>query len=297
MHKFLYYINWVIKCKIKGKQIPLSSSIIITDKCNLTCKHCSVAHLGYENQSFEDITTQISKLYDTGSRMLVITGGEPFIWSFNGKRLEDVVQFSKQFGFFRIVICTNGTFPLNSSADYLWVSVDGAEETHNKIRGKISNTVWENIDKSSHKRIYLNFTISKLNQDSFFIESQQIFKNRKIKGILFHIFTPYVGSDASLLLTKDERIKVLIDLMKLKIKYPIRVSNTYNGIRELVQDRWKRPVWSSILINQGKLVECCCREGIYNKEVCELCGCSPAVETYVLEKLKPLAIIENLRFL
>lgn len=297
MRKLFYYINWVIKCKLKGHKIPLSSSLILTDKCNLTCKHCSVAHLGYPDLSFEQVKQQISYLYSTGSRMLVITGGEPFLWSSNSHTLDDLVQFSKKPGFFRIVICTNGTYQLESSADYLWVSMDGDEEIHNEIRGEICNSVWNNINSSNHKKIYINYTISRINQECFIRDSEQILKNRKIKGILFHIFTPYIGSDDTLLLSKEERQRVLKKLLRFKRKHPIRVSNTFSGNRQLIRDNWKRPIWSSILINQGKTIECCCREGIYNKEICELCGCSPAVETYVLEKMKPLAIIENLRFL
>lgn len=297
MRKLFYYINWVIKCKLKKQKIPLSSSIILTDKCNLTCKHCSVAHLGYPVLSFEQVKQQITQLFSTGSRVLVITGGEPFLWSSNGVTLNDVVQFSKNLGFFRIVICTNGTYQLESSADYLWVSMDGAEEIHNKVRGEICNDVWKNINNSNHTKIYINLTICQINHESFIQDSEQILKNRKIKGILFHIFTPYIGSDDSLLLSKQEKQIVLKKLLLFKRKHPIRVSNTFSGIKQLMKDDWKRPIWSSILINQGSTFECCCREGIYNKKTCELCGCSPAVETYVLEKMKPLAIIENLRFL
>lgn len=297
LKKFFYYVNWGAKCKLGGKKIPLSSSIIITDKCNLNCKHCSVAHLGYPELSFEEVKRQIDYLFSTGSRMLVITGGEPFLWCFNEITLDDVVKYSKKLGFFRVVICTNGTFPLESSADYLWVSMDGAEEVHNSIRGDISRRVWNNINQSTHNRIYINFTISRINQDTFIENAKEILNNKKVKGILFHIFTPYINSDKSLLLTSTEQKIVLKQLLKFKREHPIKVSNTFDGIKNLMRNNWSRPIWSSIVINQNVVMECCCREGISNKEICELCGCSPAVESYVLEKLYPLAIIENFRFL
>ena len=40
-----------------------------------------------------------------------------------------------------------------------------------------------------------------------------------------------------------------------------------------------------------------CRKGIYDEDVCSHCGCSPAVETWILQKAIPLAVIENFRFL
>ncbi len=295
--KLIYYVGWVVKCKIFGRKIPLSSSIILTDKCNLVCKHCCVANLGYQSLSFDEVKDLIRRLFLTGSRMLVITGGEPFAWSSNEKSLDDVVKFAKKLGFFRVVICTNGTFKLDSLADYLWVSMDGSEEKHNDIRGDIYHQVWNNINRSVHKKIYINFTVSKLNQNTFIEDSEQILKNKRIRGIFFHMFTPYIGSDKSLLLLKDEKHRVLEQLLQFKRRYPVKVSNTFCGIKYLLRDNWKRPVWSSVVINQGNIVDCCCREGIYDEQTCALCGCSPAVETYALEKLKISAIIENFRFL
>ncbi len=295
--KILYYLSWIIKCYFLGHKIPLTSSIIITDKCNLHCKHCSVSNLGYQNFSYEIITNQIQKLYSLGSRILVITGGEPFLWRSKKKNIESIVQFAKKIGFFRVVICTNGTFKLDSSADYLWISMDGSEKTHNAIRGSIYNKVWNNINNSNHKRIFLNYTISNYNHYSFTEDFNEIIKNKKVKGILFHLFTPYIGADSSLMLNKRNRNSVLNKLLQLKKRHPIKISNTFDGIKLLLSNQWKRPIWSSILICDDIISECCCRKGIYNIMICSICGCTPSVETYVIQKLKPLAIIENLKFL
>ncbi|HOA07373.1 MAG TPA: radical SAM protein [Spirochaetota bacterium] len=295
--KILYYVSWIFKCYFLNKKIPLTSSIIITDKCNLHCRHCCVSNLGYHNFSYDKITKQIKKLYSFGARILVISGGEPFVWHSKNKTVEDIVLFAKRIGFFRVVICTNGTFDLSSSADYLWVSMDGSEKTHNKIRGSIFNKVWENINNSSHKNIFLNYTISKYNFKSFYVDFKNIIENRKIKGVLFHFFTPYIGTDSSLLLNNKEKHIALRTLLKLKKRHPIKISNTFDGIKLLLSNQWKRPIWSSILICDDIISECCCRKGIYNIMICSICGCTPSVETYVIQKLKPLAIIENLKFL
>ena len=101
------------------KTVPLSSSIILTDKCNLHCKHCIVSNLGYRKYSFEAVKSDVKKLYDLGSRILIISGGEPFLWCDDVYGIEDIVSYAKSLGFFKVFICTNGTFKLESKADSL----------------------------------------------------------------------------------------------------------------------------------------------------------------------------------
>ena len=296
--RIVYYIYWGIQTGIRKKRIPLNSSIILTDKCNLSCKHCTVAHLGYKPLNLVKVHSDLKQLYSTGSRMLVITGGEPMLWNdTKGNNIEDVVCMAKKIGFFRVVICTNGTLQLKSKADYLWVSLDGYKEEHNTIRGSIYNKVINNITNSSHKGIYINFTISRNNYNTFFNAAEKILSIPGIKGILFHLYTKYIGGDESLTLDSIIRKKVFNNLTAFKHKHPVTTFNTFAGIRALLKDNWERPTWASVTINQGNISECCCRDGIYDKNVCRNCGCSPAVETWVLQSFKLTAILENLRYL
>ena len=296
-HKINYYLKWGYQCKLHKKKIPLTSSIILTDKCNLRCQHCTVANLGYADSTYNEVIKDIKALYDTGPRMLVITGGEPFLWRDDSYELNDVVRYAKELGFFRVVVCTNGTFELNSDADYLWVSLDGFPKEHNAIRGDIFETVQENIIQSKHKGIYINFTISKVNLPDVEDSAEEIFKYKNVKGVLFHLCTPYIGSDESIMLDDEERNVAIKKIQRLKRRHPIKVSNTFDGINLLKGNRWVRPIWGSLVINQGEVSPCCCRKGIYDSNVCQRCGCSPAVETVALQTFQPLAAIENLRFL
>lgn len=299
LRKFMYFIKWGIQCKLLGKKIPLTCSLIITDKCNLDCKHCIVANLGYKNLSFEKLKNDVTELYNTGCRILVITGGEPFMWKNNGSNLDDVVKFAKDLGFFRTVVCTNGTFKLESESDYLWVSLDGFPEEHERLRNPGSfYKVLKNIYNSQHKNIYINFTINSLNLKNLENSAAKILNFKNVKGILFHLYTPYLGlKNSELRLSEAEKELAIQKIMKVKKKYPIKVSNTFDAIKALKRDNWERPIWASIVINQGEKSICCCRTGIYDSEVCDNCGCTPAVETWVLERIKPLAVLENLKFL
>lgn len=296
--KLAYYFSWMFRTAVLRRRIPLNSSLILTDQCNLNCKHCTVAHLGYEPRQLEEVRLDLEALYKTGSRVLIITGGEPFVWKDQGgNTVEDVVKLSREMGFFRIVICTNGTLPLESSADYLWVSLDGYEKEHDAIRGSVFQGVVDNIQASSHRGLYVNFTISTNNRATFTESAEEILQIPNVNGILFHLFTPYLDSDESLLLRGEERQAALHDLAAFKRKHPLATFNTFAGIRALTRDSWQRPTWASVTANQGQLSPCCCRRGIYDAGVCTRCGCTPAVETWVLQTCKLTAMLENLRYI
>jgi len=296
--KYLYYLKWGFRTLVQKEKIPLNSSLILTDECNLDCRHCIVSNLGYPRQSLDEVEQDIRVLYETGARVLVITGGEPFVWKDQeGNTVEDVVSTAKKMGFFRVVVCTNGTHSLESSADYLWVSLDGTEDRHNFIRGSIYSQVVENITRSGHKGIHVNFTISSNNLETFPAAAESILAIKNVKGILFHLYTKYLGGDESLVLDEEERQQAIRKLRNCKIRHPVAVFNTFSGIAALRKDDWKRNTYASVTINRGVLSECCCRIGIYDEEVCRKCGCTPAVETWVLQTFKPFAIIENLRYI
>ncbi|MDD4182904.1 MAG: hypothetical protein PHT53_03685, partial [Candidatus Omnitrophica bacterium] len=222
---------------------------------------------------------------------------EPFFWKDGEYNLDDIIEFSEKLGFFRVVVCTNGTFPLQSKASYLWVSLDGQPAQHNTIRGRIYDDVLNNLNNSNHRGIYVNFTVSAVNAWNFEQAAAQIFDIKNVRGIFFHLFTPYLGSNKAMILDEKTKRSVIDKLIRIKRRHPFRVVNTFDGLKYLKRDKWRRPVWSSITINQGQLGLCCCRKGIYDETVCKECGCSPAVESFVLQEAKPAAIIENLRFL
>jgi MoaA/NifB/PqqE/SkfB family radical SAM enzyme len=288
---------WAVGCRLLGQRRPLTSSLIISDKCTLRCKHCTVTDLGYPDLTLADLRRDVDTLHELGSRVLIITGGEPFLWRHGRHGLDDVVAHAHRRGFFRVVVCTNGTLPLSSSADYLWVSLDGSPRVHDGVRGEGFERVWRNIQQSAHPRIYVNYTASRLNAHGLEQAFEQMAASPAIRGVMFHLFTPVLGSDQGLALEGEQRRAVVRRLLRLKRRHPLRVTNTYDGLRALRDDAWQRPVWSAVVINQGQLTSCCCRDGLFDAQTCALCGCTPAMETWVLQQLRPLALLENLRFL
>ncbi len=165
------------------------------------------------------------------------------------------------------------------------------------MRGEVYDRVISQIARSRHPRININFTISKENVDQLSVSAEHMLHLPNVRGILFHIFTPYLGADKDLALDADQRKPALDTLRRLKRRHPLKLMNTFDGLRLLRSNRWERPAWSSIVVNDGRPSPCCCRAGIGDEDVCRSCRCSPAVETFALQTARPLVALEWLRFL
>jgi Fe-coproporphyrin III synthase len=284
MKEFFYFIKWFILLKIFRKKIPFNGAIIINDLCNLECKHCIVSNRFGKNIKFKQIEKDLKLLYSKGIRFLEITGGEPFLYKDNNKNLDDIIKLAKKIGFYRILLCTNGTLPIKTSADYIWVSLDGDKKTHNKIRGNTYDKIMQNISNSKHNKIFINYTLSKLNYRSLDFSVKEILSNQKIKGILFHFFIPYLNSD-NIGINNKLKNKLINKIFLLKEKYGKKICNTKSALNYLKNGNWVKPVFGSLIIYDGKISPCCCRCEIVNKEICNNCLSTPAVETYNIQKI------------
>lgn len=290
-----YYFFWAIKVFILKQKIPIMGGIIITDKCNLKCKHCVVSDLGRKDLSFKEITYSLRQLHNLGVKQLVISGGEPFIWRDGGYNVESIIKQAKNIGFFKVSLCTNGVFPLVSRADFLLVSIDGLRQTHNEIRGKTFDKIIANIRESNHKRIFVNFTANQLNWGDFKDVIRLAKQEKKIRGIFINFHTPYSRVE-DLFLPLEKRGKILDEILTLKKEgYP--VLNSTAGLRAMKKNNWERPVELARLSDLGKIYRCCCRREIVNNYTCSNCGCAMAVEPAVISKGRISSVLESFRYL
>jgi radical SAM protein with 4Fe4S-binding SPASM domain len=111
-----------------------------TRACNLRCKHC------YEDagggQASDELTTEeakhvIDEFEDAGVVAIAFSGGEPLVRS----DIWEVAGYAKQRGFY-VSMATNGTLITPEVAqrmkeifDYVEISLDGFEKTHDEFRG------------------------------------------------------------------------------------------------------------------------------------------------------------------
>lgn len=77
---FMYFAKSGIKTIISGSRNSILGTIIVTDRCNLRCKHCTVNNITFVMHSYTQIKTEMQLLYDMGVRILFFSGGETFMW-------------------------------------------------------------------------------------------------------------------------------------------------------------------------------------------------------------------------
>jgi len=165
MRHLFYGVKYVLTYRFLKEKNPLICGLVMNNKCNLKCLHCRINERPPNNLSFEDAKDLISNFYDKGGRTIYFEGGEPFLWSDGENRLEDVVKYAHKIGFLATIIYTNGTYPLDTSADTVFISLDGLKKTNDFLRGNVFERIMENINQSNHPSLYINFTINNINKN------------------------------------------------------------------------------------------------------------------------------------
>lgn len=291
MKHVIYGIEYLINHRIFKRSTPLIAGLAITDRCNLQCRQCRVTNRGIADLSFEDAVDILNSFYREGGRAVYIEGGEPFIWHDGWYELEDVVEYSRKIGFLTTVIYTNGTFPLKTSADTVFVSIDGLQKTHDSLRGPTFSRIMRNIHESTHPSLYINYTINNYNKDEVEEFCEHINAIDQIRGIFFYFHTPYYGYD-DLYIEPAERNEILLKLLHYKRKY--KILNSRAGIRSAMNNDWKRPLDICRVYEKGNTYKCCRFPG--DSELCKNCGYLSYAEIDQTLKMKPSAILNALKY-
>ena len=148
-------------------KIPLTVRIMLTERCNLKCKHCYVSAGEKNNEMDFDLVKKIvDDVYDIAGDKgnFSLMGGETLLYS----RLVDTVKYIKSKKM-RCAVVTNGYMVINDDVvnrlvdaglDVISISVDGPPEFHDFIRGE--KGVHEEVMKSIEiiKRYNIRFVIS-----------------------------------------------------------------------------------------------------------------------------------------
>jgi MoaA/NifB/PqqE/SkfB family radical SAM enzyme len=291
MKPITYGIKYVINHQILKKNIPLICGIVLHNKCNLKCRHCRVNSREIQAISFEEAIKVINSFYHEGGRTLYLEGGEPFIWYDRNYTLEDIIKYSHQIGFFTTIIYTNGTIPIITSADTVFISLDGLMRTNDFLRGKTFDKVMNNIRESEHPSLYINFTINNYNKNEIQEFCEYINEINQIQGIFFYFHTPYYGYD-DLYIAPAERNEILLKLLNFKKRY--KILNSRAGIKSALRNDWKRPLDICRVYEKGHFFKCCRFSG--DSELCKNCGYLSYAEIDQTLKLKPSAILNALKY-
>jgi len=294
MFSLFYLPFWFLKAKFFGVKKPLQTVIFISDKCNLTCRHCTVYKTENQNiKSYEKIQEELEYSYALGSRFVDFEGGEPTLWRDDDHDLNSLIRLAKKIGFFSTTITTNAQLPFTGSeADSIWVSLDGLGDFHEEIRGKGTfERLLENIATAQHPKMSINMVINSKNYTSVEETIEFAKETPHIQSIALNFHTPYAGTEY-LFLEWEKRAEV-IDLIIKKKKAGYPIMNSVSGLKRMKINDFKKQCWVTnfILPDGTRLSEC---QG-KTAQICDRCGLAMAGEMHSVFSLKPDTIMAGMR--
>ena len=292
--EFLFLAWWWVRARFFGRRAPMQSVVFISDRCNLSCKHCSVYnHTAPIDKKIDQIKAELEYCYKLGSRFVDFEGGEPFLWRDGDKTVDDLCDLAKSIGFFSCTITTNAQKPFpGSHADSIWVSMDGVGEVHDSVRGEGTFARLEkNIAGSGHKALSVNMAINTINYKSVADAIEYAAASPYIKSISLNFHTPFEGTER-LALPWDVRQQVFDLIIDYKKKgYPIM--NSMTGLKRMRDLKFKKRCWMTnyVFADGTKLPECAGSV----KGACGQCGFCMAGEMSAVMDLAPSTILAGLK--
>ena len=222
----------------------------ITSRCNLRCKHCYQD--SYQNPELDlnnllGIVTQYLELLSALNRKghINFTGGEPFLREDFFDLLVECKKYSSLFSF---GILTNGTF-LNKEVveelrilqpDFIQVSIEGDEKTHDAIRGSGNLKMVLNALKLLSEcgiKTLVSFTAHRDNYKSF-PKVVELCRKYKVFKVWIDRIVPFGSGEAlkQQVLSPEEVWKffVMMDKIRRQKTFPWR-QNTIVEMRRSLQ--------------------------------------------------------------
>ena len=288
----LYLPFWWLRAKA-GRRQPLQSVIFISDRCNLSCRHCSVYnHVNPSVKTFAQIEEELRYCYSLGSRFVDFEGGEPFIWRDGDLAVNDLCRLARKIGFFSCTITTNAQLPFDGSvADSIWVSFDGVGEVHERIRGKGTFARLEkNIADCGCRNLSANMAINKLNCDGVADAIEYVAANPTFKLISLNFHTPFPGTE-ELEVPMEKRAEIIDMILGYRKRgYPIM--NSASGLRKMKTNDFRKHFWMTnfIYADGTRSPQCNGKDA----GVCDRCGFCMAGEESAVMELRPDTILSGL---
>ncbi len=252
---FLHFAKFGIKSILLRKKEPILGTIILTDKCNLHCKHCSVNNITAVIHPYKQVRQEMQQLYDMGVRILFFCGGETFLWRDGEKGLRDLVVEAKTMGFLIVNTVTNGTFPLDlPEADLILLSLDGDRERHNLIRGDTYDTILENITHATSDNICFYMAINQLNKEVIPHVCRLARDTKNVRAVSFNFHTPYPDT-RPLALTKEDKRRCCAAITQM-MDEGCPVFNLKAAFPYLIENSFPTPCHQCVVLEDGKLSTC-----------------------------------------
>ncbi|MEG2291235.1 MAG: radical SAM protein [Clostridium sp.] len=248
---------------------PILGTIILTDKCNLACKHCAVNNITSVIHPYFQIKKEMESLYKEGIRILFFCGGETFLWESEGRNIRHLIVEAKEMGFLIVNVVTNGTFKIDlPEADLILLSLDGGKENHDLIRGETYDNIIENISRATSSNICLYMAINKLNKGDIEAVCSTAKEQPNIKAVSFNFHTPYPGTE-NLALTVKEKEECCTSIGKM-MDSGVPVFNLRSAFPYIINNNFPTPCHQCVVMENGK--KSTCGRCIDVPNLCDKCG-------------------------
>jgi len=286
-----FYAVFVWRFVVLRRPEPLIYGIAVTDRCNLHCRGCHVSNTGRPDMTWDRLVATMREAWRRGFRELYFSGGEPMLWRDGERTLENAIVEAKRIGFFHVHVYTNGLLGLNTSADLVWVSMDGLPGTFERRRGHHFLPVERAVREGRHPRVAVIYVIDRNTAEGIepFLRWVQE-TSFPVIGVMFYFHTPYYGRD-ELFLTAEERAPILDRLLDC-LRAGLPILNSRAGLLALKSGDWPRRVPVAHVADiDGEYV--CCRA---SDDVCVDCGYAACTELAEFQRLRPSALLGMTRY-
>lgn len=274
-------------------------SIDVTKNCNLRCQHCYFFEqdeaYGGDDASIEDWERKLAALkaekrpWEFPFLQCTWVGGEPLL------RARLIERCRKYFRYNTVV--TNGTIPLPDWPDVAWyISIDGDEETHERIRNKkgIYGKAMRNVAAHPQLNVTIAYCITK--QNAHCVEQAVVdWAKAGARHVTFDFYTPIATIDHDLWMDFAERDRMLDTLIALKRIYGDFFVLPERALRLMKSDRCKQVTDNCLFSKksfafgpQGELKEKCMMGPLAD---CDRCGC--VVPFYMASLVDRRMILED----
>lgn len=255
LSSFLTFSAFGISTILFRRKDPILGTIILTDRCNLHCRHCSVNNILSRDYPYGDIRREMEQLYAMGVRILFFCGGETFLWRDGAWTLRDLVREAKEMGFLIVNVVTNGTFPIDlPQADLILLSLDGDRTAHNTVRGDTYDAILANIRAASSDNICLYMAINQLNKHTVAHVCRVAREEPNVRAVSFNFHTPYPDT-RDLALTREEKAAVCRQLREL-MQEGCPIFNLRSAFPYLIHNTFPTPCRQCVVMERGRLSVC-----------------------------------------
>ena len=269
LSSFIHFATFGVRTILFKEKKPILGTIIVTDKCNLSCKHCSVNNITAVVHPYTQMRKEMQQLYDMGVRILFFCGGETFLWRDGEKTIRDLVIEAKEMGFLIVNVVTNGTYPIDlPEADLILLSLDGDRERHNIIRGDTYDKIMENIAHATADNICFYMAVNQINKEQIAHVCRTARDTKNVRAVSFNFHTPYPDTK-ELALSVEEKTKCCETIVEM-MKEGAPVFNLKSAFRYLIHNNFPTPCYQCVVMENGKLS--ICGRCVDVPGLCEKCG-------------------------